>query len=77
MKKVAVSYKGKHFVVQDEDTLDSYDEIDPYVDIEKVIASALESHVWDCLYYGIPAYIGKDKKLHKMIGRIERRIQKK
>lgn len=28
MKKVALNYKGKHFVIQDEDTIDGFDIIE-------------------------------------------------
>lgn len=71
MKKVAVDYKGKHFVIQDEDTLGDFDSIDPYVDVEKVIAEQLYNHVADCRYYGIPAYHGKDEELKKKIAEID------
>ena len=74
MKKVAESYKGKHFVIVDEDMSDGF--IDPYIDVERVIADNLEGHVSDCRYYGIPAYLGKDQSLHKRIGAINAELDK-
>lgn len=72
MKKVAVDYKGKHFIIQDEDALYEGDITDPYVDVDGVIEHNLEEHVDACLYYGIPAYIGSDKKLKERIAGIEK-----
>lgn len=76
MKKVAIDYKGKHFIIQDEDMIHEMDTINPYVDAEKVIAENLESHVADCMYYGIPAYIGKDTELKQKIQEIENVLNK-
>ncbi len=75
MKKVATDYKGKHFIIQDEDTLDVFDILNPYIDAEDVIKHHLESHVEDCHHYGIPAYIGADKELHRRINEIEQKLQ--
>ena len=74
MKKVAVSYKGKHFVIQDEDTLDDMDTIDPYIDVDFIIEKALPAHVADCIYYGIPAYVGADKELKERIEKLEKEM---
>ena len=74
MNKVAVDYKGKHFVIQDEDTLDDFDILDEFVDVEKIVNSPtlLASHVYQCIYYGIPAYLGKDETLRANIKIIEK-----
>ncbi len=73
--KVAVSYKSKHFIIMDEDTVDQEEgeDIDLYVDVDKVIESdtILLNHVIDCNYYGIPAYIGDDQELKYRIEKIE------
>ncbi len=73
-KKVATDYKGKHFVIQDEDMVDEFESISEFVDVNKVIAESLESHVADCLYYGIPAYIGDDADLIEKIAIIEKKL---
>ena len=75
MKKVAVDYKGKHFMIFDEDAVGDFDILDPYVDAEKVIKEHLKSHVADCIYYGIPAYVGKDEELKKKINQIEEELE--
>lgn len=71
MKKVAISYKGKHFIICDKDTVDEFDIILNYIDVEKVIKENLESHVADCAYYGIPAYLGDDVELQARILKIQ------
>ena len=71
-EKVAISYKGKHFIIQDKDRTSAFDYLDPYVDVEKVIKEQLEAHVADCRYYGIPPYIGDDKELKERIEKIEK-----
>lgn len=76
VKKVAVDYKSKHFVIQDEDMLGDFDGIDPYVDVDKVIEHHLFAHVSDCRYYGIPAYHGKDEELKKKIAEIDELLDK-
>lgn len=65
----AVNYKGKHFILQDNDTITDEDDVLDWIDIDIIITEnwVLKKHVTDCLYYGIPAYIGKDKELTKRI----------
>lgn len=71
-KKVAISYKGKHFIIQDEP--EEFDYVLEYIDVDAIIASdrLLENHISDCIYYGIPAYTGKDKVLHERIDKIKK-----
>ena len=76
MKKVAVDYKGKHFIITDEDMVSEFDGIDHYVDVEKVIEHNLLSYVSDCRYYGIPSYHGKDEELKKKIAEINELLDK-
>lgn len=73
MKKVAIDYKGKHFVITDEDLVNEFDSIDPYVDVERILDSetTLLSYVADCNYYGIPTYHGSDARLKERIASIQ------
>ena len=75
MKKKAVDYKGKHFVIQDKLYLD--DTEDEFVDVEKVISDdrLLKDHVLNCAWYGIPCYLGKDQSLHDRIKKIEEELK--
>lgn len=75
-KIVAESYKGKHFVLVDEGTEDMG--TDPYVDVDKVISdnATLRSHVEDCRYYGIPAYLGSNKEMNERIAKINDELDK-
>lgn len=77
MKKIALDYKGKHFILADENQ--GEDEVlNEYVDCEKIINSdkLLEEYIEDCIYYGIPTYLGEDKKLKKRIKKIENDLSK-
>jgi hypothetical protein len=67
----AYDYKGKWFVLQDADKEDDFDVERPEIDIAYVTGEGLPEHVENCIYYGIPAYIGADVELHKRIKRIE------
>lgn len=73
-KKVAIDYKGKHFIIQDHIDEDGFDIEDPFVDVEKIIASdaVLTEHIVACNYYGIPPYLGKDKVLLDKIDKLEK-----
>lgn len=64
-----VDYKGKHFVLQDEVFEDDYS-IGEMSDSE-ITDEFLASHVFDCEYYGIPPYIGKDELLNERIKKIQ------
>lgn len=68
----AVDYKGKHFILYDDDRVDgTWDFILPYIDTDWVIKNGLENHVAESIYYGIPSYVGKDKELLERIKKIE------
>lgn len=73
MKIIAVDYKGKHFVLMDENRLDVFDDVNEYINVEKLLNNdfMLIRHVEDCLYYGIPAYIGNNKELNEKIKKYE------
>ncbi len=57
-----VDYKGKYNIAIDEDMLDDMDWPVGEITKEDLIAEARE-RIEACQYYGIPAYIGKDKEL--------------
>lgn len=65
----AYDYKGKWFVLQDPSN-DDMDLERPDVDVAWAMGVGLQEHVGNCVYYGIPAYIGSDKKLNKRIEHI-------
>jgi hypothetical protein len=76
MKKVLVDYKGKHYVIQDEDSLDeAWDEVVGEITEEQLTDHFLEGHVDACMYYGIPAYIGGDKELNKRIDNLLKKYE--
>jgi len=72
MKIVASDYKGKWFVLQDEDVEDEYALVRDEIDVGWATGEGLLEHVENCLYYGIPAYIGKDQDLHDKIAKIQK-----
>ena len=65
MKYFMNNYKGKHFVLCDEPD-DIYGDIGT-IDDKDITDMFLENHVEQCLWYGIPEYIGNNKELHKRI----------
>lgn len=78
MKIKAVDYKGKHFILYDEDRLDDeMDDIINYIDVDTVITTDLADHVSSCMYYGIPAYVGSNEELKKEIERLYIELDKK
>lgn len=69
-----VDYKGKHFIIQDE-LEDSMDELafpKETITEDEITDKFLIRHVSFCIYFGIPAYLGKDKKLKVRIKRLEK-----
>lgn len=74
LKMKAIDYKGKHFIIVDD--IDGDDCENQYIDVSKIIESddLLLAHVESCNYYGIPAYLGKDKDLHARIKAIEDKL---
>jgi hypothetical protein len=70
-----LDYKGKHFILQDADIeLDFMDDEIGEVDSEHLTQDFIESHVDCCMYYGIPAYYGKDKELNKLINDVYKKL---
>lgn len=72
------NYKGKYFML-----CDKIDE-DDYMGFEigrmredEITDEFLKEHVDACIYYGIPAYYGKDKKLAKRIERLYKEYDEK
>jgi hypothetical protein len=55
------NYKGKHFVLSDEPD-DLFGDIGT-MKTEDISEDWLSDHIDDCIYYGIPAYVGGDKEL--------------
>lgn len=72
----ALNYKGKHFILADDDVEEDWEGLDLYVDADKVSSkeTLLRSHVEACRYYGIPAYIGKNTELKARIETIDQEI---
>ena len=72
MKYFLVGYKGKHFVIQDkEDYLSlTYGTITD----KELTEDYLKAHVSNCIYYGIPAYIGSNNILNKRIDNLYKLI---
>ena len=69
MKILLVDYKGKWQVPHDEDFVDEEDL--PYVvgeTTKEELIKNKENHLEACRYYGIPAYVGKDKELKDIFG---------
>lgn len=73
-----IDYKGKWFILQDKDRFDE----DGYgmdysigeIDIDDISDEFLEDHVENCMYYGIPAYLGNNEELLDRIKIIEETI---
>ena len=59
-----IDYKGKATIIQDKDRLDEFDFVVGEITHEDAIKEALTRRK-DSIYYGIPAYVGKDKELLK------------
>ena len=72
MKIIADDYKGKWFVLQDEDIDCDFERKE--INIDWVMNEGLKEHVENCLYYGIPSYIGKNEELKKRIEILERNL---
>lgn len=75
MKKiVATDYKGKWFSLCDENELDVMDFERKEINTDWVVGEGLQEHVENCIYYGIPAYLGKNKDLHEKIAKLEKEL---
>lgn len=76
MSKKMIDYKGKYFMLQD--TVDTDSEWG-WMDIEigemddkDITDEFLKVHIENCIYYGIPSYIGEDKELINRIDKFEK-----
>jgi len=67
----AYDYKGKWFILMDEDRADFHDYERKEVNVEYVMNDGLKEHVYNCLYYGISAYVGNDKELNEKIKNLQ------
>ena len=74
MKKLKIDYKGKWFVLQDEVWDDAFETEIGEIDDEDITDEFLEEHIENCMYYGIPEYVGKDENLIKRIYKIRERL---
>ena len=71
MKYQQLDYKGKYFVLQDSEAeLDHMDYPIGEMDDKEITDGFLQGHVQNCRYYGIPAYFGKNKDLHRRIDKL-------
>ena len=71
-KIIASDYKGKWFVLEDEDNSFGYERKE--INVDWVMGEGLQDHVENCRYYGIPAYTGSDKDLNEKIEKINKKI---
>lgn len=72
MKKIIASdYKGKWFVLQDEDTPDDFSYERKDVNVDWAMNEGLAEHISNCNYYGIPVYIGDNQELKDKIAKLE------
>lgn len=69
----AVDYKGKWFVLCDVPDENDWERND--VDTRWILGEGLREHVENCMYYGIPAYIGTDKAVHDRIAAIHKELE--
>lgn len=60
-----IDYKGKYFTIEDVDDDWNYT-IGEITKKEALEPEFVKSHKRECLYYGIPPYIGEDKDLLKV-----------
>ncbi len=76
--KYQIDYKEKYFILQDEKPTE-----DDWMDIEigtmedsEITDLFLREHTDTCIYYGIPAYIGKDEDLKGRIDKLYKEYDK-
>ena len=63
-----IDYKGKYFIIQDKDFPDEWGMDFVIGEISKKDAlnkQFIKLHTEECMYYGIPCYLGSDKDLRK------------
>lgn len=68
-----IDYKGKHFILSD--TVDDDDFDVGKMDDEDISDEWLMDHVGVCVYFGIPAYIGKNKILRERVENVYKRLE--
>lgn len=55
----------------DEDQMDDlYDFERPEINVEYIMNEGLREHVDNCIYYGIPAYVGGNEELKKKVNEL-------
>ncbi len=57
-----IDYKGKFDIIQDKDLKDSLDVVSGEISKEHALREA-NIRTQFAIYYGVPAYLGKDKEL--------------
>lgn len=78
MKYKLSDYKGKHFIIQDELTEEfDYPYIFEEISDEQLTDKFLQVHVETSIYYGIPAYCGKNQELKERIKKFEEEYEKR
>lgn len=73
MKYHKIDYKGKHFILSD--TVDHDDFDIGWITDEDITDSWLMDHVGVSVYYGIPAYVGKNKILRERVENVYKRLK--
>ena len=64
-----IDYKGKHYTINDKIVNDAYEyQIGKITKEEALDKEFVVNHKALCIYYGIPAYIGKDKEMNGAYG---------
>jgi len=69
MKKI--DYKGKHFVICDDNCVDDIDFVTGDIRHDELTEEFLRGHVELCMYYGIPPYVGDNEDILEKIQNIE------
>lgn len=75
MKYKMIDYKGKYFILQDKVHDECYDFEIGEMEDEEITDEFLHQHVLDCIYYGIPAYIGENKELAAKIDALYKKYE--
>ena len=68
MEYYLIDYKGKHYSISDD--IDEFDYSIGKINDKEIADNFLKRHVETCIYYGIAAYFGKNKELHKKINKL-------
>ena len=59
----------------DDDRFDEEEDFEAHYDTKYYLTDkGLSEHVYNCMYYGIPAYLGKDEQLQKRIHTLQEAI---